>query len=112
MKSETPVRSRQNRSGFRKDSRDSSNVSNDGKMLVFSPNQKQKTKASKYAGDKNDISEYYQMSLKDDGEMEDRAKTLVQPKIGGKDHSQMLSAEIFRKPNIEMKKQSFSTLKK
>jgi hypothetical protein len=112
MKHETPVRSRQNKSEYRNKSREGSNFSAHKVSSTKSPAYRTEVDHVKSNIDKEIASEY---ALK----KSDTAKRLnpsateiiVQPKIRGKDHNEVITTELLKKSSLEMKKQSFSSLK-
>lgn len=112
VKQETPSRSRQNKSEYRNKSRESSNVSNHKAAATKSPAWRTEAEQAKSNIDKEIAVEY---SLKKSDTIKklnpSATEIIVQPKIRGKDHNEVITTELLKKSSLEMKKQSFSSLK-
>lgn len=114
IKHDTPARSRKNRSSFRNDSRDNSNVSNDHKTGTKSPNYRYGSEMTKTPINPAEALEAYKMMKKSDTVKHLEPKStqpIQQPKIGGKDHSEVITTELLKKSTQELMQNSFSNYK-
>lgn len=106
IKHETPAKPRKNLSNYRKGSRDSSTSSIGHKIMTKSPSYRfgsEYTKSSKdLLEDKN-----YQLEESETVKRLGRKNT-QQPKIGGKEHSEVISTEILKKSTHDLMQNSFN----
>lgn len=112
LKHETPARSRGNRSGFRNNSRDNSNISA-GKKITKSPNYRIGAEYLKPSENPVEEPDQYQLTKSDTVKrLEPKSgQPRQQPKIGGKDHSEVITTELLKKSTQELMQNSFSNYK-
>lgn len=115
IKHDTPVKPRQNRSNYRADSRDSSNVSVGNKTATKSPKNRYESEYQKQSKNMLLEDEEGNRELKKSDTVKrlepNRDNQVQQPKIGGKNHSEVITAELLRKSTQELMQSSFSNLK-
>lgn len=110
IKHETPGKSRKNRSNYRNGSRENSNSSFGYKTMTKSPSYRF---GSEYVKNSKNLLEDETHKL----EKSDTVKKLgmgnnnvQQPKIGGREHSEVISAEILKKSTHDLMQNSFNNL--
>jgi hypothetical protein len=115
IKHDTPKKDRKNRSNYRADSRDNSNASVGNKTDAKSPKHRygsEYAKPSKSRLVENEVDDY-QLEKSDTVKRlkPNIIKPVQQPKIGGRDHAEVISTELLKKSTQDLMQSSFSNLK-
>lgn len=115
IKQDTPKKNRNNRSNYRADSRDNSNTSVGNKADAKSPKHRygsEYAKPSKNRLVENEVDDY---QLEKSGTVRrlkpNIKKPVQQPKIGGRDHAEVISSELLKKSTQDLMQSSFNNLK-
>lgn len=113
MKQDTPVKARKIRSSYRNISRDTSNASIGPKTTTKSPNCRFKSENVRSPNEDNESDGYYLLKKSDTVKRLEHhdSKHVQQPKIAGKDHSQVITTELLKKSTQDLMQHSFSNLK-
>lgn len=98
LKSEMSSNSRQNRSNIRNKSRETSNPSNGRTTSMKSTGVRREKQFSRNVNEEREPSEYYMLTKSDTVKKLEPVKSdqVVQPKIRGKDHNQIITAELLK----------------
>ncbi|CAI2372799.1 unnamed protein product [Moneuplotes crassus] len=114
IKRDTPLKGRKNRSGYRKESRELSNASNDSKIFHKSPNYRYKSEYTKSNTPITDDFKLYGLeSCDSEKKTQDHNRCgIQQPKIGGREYSEIISAEILKKSSKQLLQTSFNNPEK
>lgn len=111
VKAETPAKARQIRSSYRVNTRDNSNTSIGQKAGTKSPSYRNGKDYTKSAGVPRKEPEKYELHKSDTVKRINTKRNKQQPKIGGKEHSEIISTELLRQSTKELMQHSFSNFK-